>query len=120
MAEKQSIEKTILEIIDKLTLTSSHILLCICVCMCNAQHSTQTGSLTSDSSSSDSSGSEDDSDTSSSSSDDIQYPDGLDGELVGDEEDRQKLASMTEAEREQELFKRYKLIFVTIVIFGIQ
>lgn len=56
--------------------------------------------LTSSSESS-SSGSE-----SSSSSESIKFDDGLDDELVGGEEDRVKLAQMTEAEREQEMYNR--------------
>ena len=35
------------------------------------------------------------------------FNDGLDDDMIGDDEDRQKLASMTEAEREQEIFKRF-------------
>ena len=54
------------------------------------------------SSESSSSGSE-----SSSSSESIKFDDGLDDELVGDEDDRVKLAQMTEAEREQEMYNRY-------------
>lgn len=41
-----------------------------------------------------------------SSSDDPQFDDGLGEDLVRNEEDREKLDSMTEAEREQEFFKR--------------
>ena len=54
------------------------------------------------SSGSSSSGSE-----SSSSSESLKFDDGLDDELVGDEEDRVKLAQMTEAEREQEMYNRW-------------
>ena len=43
---------------------------------------------------------------SSSSSESIKFDDGLDDELVGGEEDRVKLAQMTEAEREQEMYNR--------------
>ena len=46
------------------------------------------------------------SDSDSSSDDSIQFDDGLDEELVGDEEDRIKLSSMMEAEREQEMYLR--------------
>ena len=53
-------------------------------------------------SSSDSGSSESD----SSSDESVQFDDGLDDELVGDEEDRRKLADMTEAEREQEMYLR--------------
>ena len=42
----------------------------------------------------------------SSSDDDPEFDDGLGEDLVRNEEDRQKLDSMTEAEREQEFFKR--------------
>ena len=37
---------------------------------------------------------------------DEEFDDGLDEDLVGDDEDRKKLAGMTEREREEELFKR--------------
>lgn len=53
-------------------------------------------------SSSDSGSSESD----SSSDESVQFDDGLDDDLVGDEEDRRKLADMTEAEREQEMYLR--------------
>ncbi len=46
------------------------------------------------------------SDSDSSSADSLQFDDGLDDELIGDEDDRSKLDQMTEAEREQEVFKR--------------
>ena len=36
----------------------------------------------------------------------LDFDDGLDDNLVGDEADRRKLALMTEKEREQELFNR--------------
>lgn len=45
-----------------------------------------------------------DSDTSSSSS--SVFNDGYDSDLIGDEEDRRKLDSMTEKEREMEIFRR--------------
>ncbi len=34
------------------------------------------------------------------------FDDGLDDDLIGDDEDRQKLEDMTEKEREEELFRR--------------
>ena len=34
------------------------------------------------------------------------FPDGLDADLMGDEEDRARLQAMSEKEREQELFER--------------
>lgn len=34
------------------------------------------------------------------------YPDGYDSDLMGDEEDRARLAMMSELEREMELFER--------------
>ena len=37
---------------------------------------------------------------------DEEFDDGLDEDLVGDDDDRKKLAGMTEREREEELFKR--------------
>lgn len=54
------------------------------------------------------------SDGSSSDSDSSleQFDDGLDEDLVGDEEDQKKLNLMNEAEREQEVFKRYVSIEV--------
>ena len=51
-----------------------------------------------------SSGSSSDSDSSSSES--LRFDDGLDDELVGDEEDRKKLSLMTDVEREQEMYNR--------------
>ncbi|XP_064403704.1 RNA polymerase-associated protein RTF1 homolog [Halichondria panicea] len=48
------------------------------------------------------------SDSDSSSADSLQFDDGLDDELIGDEDDRSKLDQMTEAEREQEVFKRFE------------
>ena len=54
--------------------------------------------------SSSSSGSSSDSDSSSSES--LRFDDGLDDELVGDEEDRKKLSLMTDVEREQEMYNR--------------
>ena len=45
----------------------------------------------------------------SSSSGSLQFDDGLDDELVGNEEDRKRLQEMTEAEREQEMYNRYKM-----------
>ncbi|XP_055337537.1 RNA polymerase-associated protein RTF1 homolog [Paramacrobiotus metropolitanus] len=41
-----------------------------------------------------------------SSSDEMKYSDGLDDQLLGDEDDKQRLASMTEREREEEIFRR--------------
>ena len=46
------------------------------------------------------------SDSDSSSDESIQFDDGLDDKLEGDEEDRMKLADMNEAEREQEMYQR--------------
>lgn len=46
------------------------------------------------------------SESDSSSDESIQFDDGMDENLVGDEEDRKKLSSMTEAEREQEMYIR--------------
>lgn len=46
------------------------------------------------------------SDSESSSGESLQFDDGLDEELIGDEEDRKKLNQMTEAEREKEMFNR--------------
>ena len=63
-------------------------------------------------SSSSSSDSEDDVGTSS--NDEPIFDDGLGDDLTKDEEDRQKLASMTEAEREQEFFKRHYFINLTM------
>ena len=51
-----------------------------------------------------------DSETSGSDNDDdplAKFDDGMDEELVGDDEDRLKLDLMTEAEREQEMYNRY-------------
>lgn len=50
--------------------------------------------------------SDSDSDGSAGSSDSEQFYDGLDENLMGDEDDRKKLAQMTEKEREQEIFNR--------------
>ena len=77
-------------------------------CFCVPQGGNQSGS--DESSSSDSSGSDDDddqddSDSSDSSAESEKIGDGLDS-LIRDEEDRQKLASMTDIERELELYKR--------------
>lgn len=44
---------------------------------------------------------------SSSSSESLKFDDGLDDDLIGDEEDRKRLEQMTEAEREQEMFNRF-------------
>ncbi len=46
------------------------------------------------------------SDSESSSDESLQFDDGFDNDMIGDEEDRRKLDQMTEAEREQEVFKR--------------
>ena len=46
------------------------------------------------------------------------FNDGLDDDMIGDDEDRRKLASMTEAEREQEIFKRFYLLSVTCNVIG--
>ena len=46
------------------------------------------------------------SESDSSSDESIQFDDGMDEHLVGDEEDRKKLSNMTEAEREQEMYNR--------------
>ena len=46
------------------------------------------------------------SDSESSSEKSVQFDDGLDDELIGDEEDRRKLDQMTEAEREKEVYSR--------------
>lgn len=43
---------------------------------------------------------------SDSSSSEEEYNDGYDDQLMGDEEDRARLASLTEKERETEIFKR--------------
>lgn len=45
-------------------------------------------------------------DANSSSSDDDEFNDGFDENLMGDEEDRARLAALTEKERETEIFKR--------------
>lgn len=64
--------------------------------------------MTNDSKSPSSSGSSDSEDEMDSSSDNEPvFDDGLGDDLTKDEEDRQKLALMTEAEREQEFFKRH-------------
>ena len=61
----------------------------------------------SSSSSSDSSDSDDDdSDSSGSSVENEKFCDGLDSDLIRDEEDRQHLESMTDVQRESELYKR--------------
>ncbi len=62
----------------------------------------QVGSHSGSSSSSSSS-----SDSDSSSDESLKFDDGLDFNLVGDQEDREKLALMTEAEREQEMYNRW-------------
>jgi RNA polymerase-associated protein RTF1 len=54
------------------------------------------------------SGEIDSDDVSDSSIDPTEYDDGLDDELLGDASDRHRLSLMTEAEREQELLKRYE------------
>lgn len=54
-----------------------------------------------------SSSSDCDSGSESSSIGSLQFDDGLDDELVGNEEDRKRLQEMTEAEREQEMYNRY-------------
>lgn len=54
------------------------------------------------------SGDLDSDDVSDSSIDPADYDDGLDDELLGDASDRRRLSLMTEAEREQELLKRYE------------
>ena len=54
-------------------------------------------------------GSEGEEESSSSEDELATFNDGLGDDLIRDEEDRQKLASMTEAEREQEIFKRLYL-----------
>ena len=46
------------------------------------------------------------SDADSSSDESLKFDDGLDDKFFGDEEDRRRLGEMTEAEREQEMFKR--------------
>lgn len=46
------------------------------------------------------------SDSGSGESDDEKFYDGYDENLIGDEEDKQRLEQMTEKEREQELFNR--------------
>ena len=46
------------------------------------------------------------SESDSSSDESILFDDGLDEKLVGDEEDRRKLADMMESEREQEMYIR--------------
>lgn len=46
------------------------------------------------------------SDSDSSSEESLQFDDGLDDDLIGDDEDRTKLDLMTEAEREKETFNR--------------
>lgn len=46
------------------------------------------------------------SDSGSGESDDENFYDGYDENLIGDEEDKQRLEQMTEKEREQELFNR--------------
>lgn len=43
----------------------------------------------------------------SSSDESLKFDDGLDENLIGDEEDRKRLDQMTEAEREQEMYNRY-------------
>lgn len=43
---------------------------------------------------------------SDSSSSEEEFNDGYDDQLMGDEEDRARLASLTEKERETEIFKR--------------
>ncbi|KAH8299676.1 hypothetical protein KR044_004537 [Drosophila immigrans] len=53
-----------------------------------------------------SSGSGTDSSSSSSSSSDSEFDDGYDDDLMGDEEDRKRLNSLSEKERETEIFKR--------------
>ncbi|XP_019849879.1 PREDICTED: RNA polymerase-associated protein RTF1 homolog [Amphimedon queenslandica] len=53
-------------------------------------------------------GSDGEEDVSSSDEEQMTFNDGLDDDLIGDDEDRRKLASMTEAEREQEIFKRHE------------
>lgn len=40
------------------------------------------------------------------SDDSMKFADGYDDAFVGDEEDRQRLAQMTEKEREEEIFRR--------------
>ena len=56
--------------------------------------------------SSESSGDSSSSDSESSSDESLQFDDGLDEDLVGDEEDRSKLSNMTDIEREQEMYMR--------------
>ncbi|CAI8042531.1 RNA polymerase-associated protein RTF1 homolog [Geodia barretti] len=58
--------------------------------------------------SSESSGDSSSSDSESSSDESLQFDDGLDEDLVGDEEDRSKLSNMTDIEREQEMYMRYE------------
>ena len=56
--------------------------------------------------SSESSGDSSSSDSESSSDESLQFDDGMDEHLVGDEEDRDKLSNMTDIEREQEMYMR--------------
>jgi RNA polymerase-associated protein RTF1 len=58
--------------------------------------------------SSESSGDSSSSDSESSSDESLQFDDGMDEHLVGDEEDRDKLSNMTDIEREQEMYMRYE------------
>ena len=63
--------------------------------------------------SSESSGDSSSSDSESSSDESLQFDDGLDEDLVGDEEDRSKLSNMTDIEREQEMYMRCAVSLLT-------
>lgn len=59
-------------------------------------------------------------DSDSSDSSQEEFNDGYDSDLMGDEEDRAKLAQMTEKEREQEIFKRIEAREVMKTRFNIE
>lgn len=89
-----------MERVHTISIDSLNIHIPLLIVSCSTQAGSYSGSSSSSSSSSDSDSSSDES---------LKFDDGLDDELVGDEEDRKKLAQMTEAEREQEMYNRYTI-----------